>query len=158
MSYTLYIFIDIFKHLTVVDMQRRLVDKVLSQNRFRMSDFFIECLFEAKSIEYFNSSIRAIPSFHMLIQDDVSAFVMYALGYCIANIHTGKPWCLHMTLVEANMFGLLESGLKTNAPCVGVIKEVLLGYCKVSLANIMQILFSNCGCPYDYSIQTDCLG
>ena len=61
---------------------------------------------------------------------------MYALGYCIANIHTGKPWCLHMTNVKANMFGLFVSGLKTNVPGVGIIKEVFLFDCEVSLANI----------------------
>ena len=124
-----------FKHLTVVDMERRFVDEGPSQN---MCHFFIKCLFEAKTIEYFSLSIRAIPSFHMCILDgidDVSAFVVYALGYCIANIHTGKPWCLQMT-GGANTFGLLKSGLKTNVPGFGVIKEVSLVYCQVSLADI----------------------
>ena len=126
-----------FKHFTVVDMKSKFIESD-GPYIFLMSGFFIECLFEAKTIEYFNSSIRAIPSFHIKFDafSGVSAFVMYALGYCIANIHTGKSWCLSMIDVKANMFGLLVSGLKTNVPCVGVIKKVILSDCEVSLANI----------------------
>ena len=122
-----------FKQFTLADI--KFIDDS-SSDGLHMSDFFIECLFEAKTIEYFNSFIRAIPSFHINVHSGVSAFVMYALGYCIANIHTGKPWCLHITSVKGDMFVSFVSGLKTNGPGVGFIKEVILMNCEVSVANI----------------------
>ena len=42
-----------FKYLTIVDTKRKFVDKVLYQ-----TFFFIECLFEAKTMKYFHSSIK----------------------------------------------------------------------------------------------------
>ena len=122
-----------FKHFTTVDMNKVLFDQL---DKLHVSNFFIECLFEAKTIEYFNSFIRAVPTICVRVSDSMSAFGMYALGYCIANIHTGKPWSLYMWGVEADLLGLFVSGLKTNVPSIGTITEVKVANSDVSLADI----------------------
>ena len=53
---------------------------------------------------------------------DGTALDLYALGYCIANFHTGVPW----SVVNQKLLTPFLCGLKTNAPSVGVIQQLHL--------------------------------
>ena len=124
-----------FKHFTAIDMNRVFCHK-LSHDTINVSDFFIECLFEAKTTYYFSSSIRAASTLCIHANINTSPFGMYALGYCIANIYTGKPWSLDITGVKTNALELFVSGLRTKIPGVGITKKVALIDSEASLANL----------------------
>ena len=101
-----------------------------------VSNFLIECLFESKTMDFFRYYISSVSALYAEVSQYTSAFVMYALGYCIANIHTGKPWNLKIVTVKSEMFEFFVSGLKTNVPGVGVIKEVELQRTEFTWDNI----------------------
>ena len=54
--------------------------------------FFIQCLFEAQTMDHFSSLFRTSPTTAHIDIYYGTALDMYALGYCIANFHTGVPW------------------------------------------------------------------
>ena len=54
-----------------------------------------------------------------------TAFDLYALGYCIANFHTGVPWGITI----GNNFVPFLCGLKTKTPSVGVIQQLHIFKC-----------------------------
>ena len=89
--------------------------------------FFIQCLFEAQTMDHF-SSLFMTSSTTKHVHVDVyygSAFDLYALGYCIANFHTGVPWCI---MIGNNLIPFL-CGLKTKTPSVGVIQQLHIFNC-----------------------------
>ena len=87
--------------------------------------FFIQCLFEAQTMDHFSSLFRSSPTTAHVNTLDGTALDKYALGYCIANFHTGVPWSVR---INKHLTPFL-CGLKTNAPSVGVIQQLhLLGY------------------------------
>ena len=84
--------------------------------------FFIHCLFEAQTMDHFSSLFRTSPTsahFNTYLIIGCTALDLYALGYCIANFHTGVPWSLRIT---EHLTSFL-CGLKTNAHSVGVIQQ-----------------------------------
>ena len=93
--------------------------------RIRLSRFFIQCLFEAQSFDHFSSLFRTSPT---IMQVHVSDTVLdsYAVGYCIANFHTGVPWSVFITMHLTSFM----CGLKTNAPSVGIIKQLAISKCE----------------------------
>ena len=84
--------------------------------------YFIQCLFEAKTIDHFSSLFRTSPTTAHVNAYVGTAFDLYALGYCIANFHTGVPWSVE---IHEHLTPFL-CGLKTNAPSVGVIQQLHL--------------------------------
>jgi hypothetical protein len=98
----------------------------LEESRIIVSLFFIQCFFEAKSINYIyylkNDNSTSLSYYEEYSSQ--SALDMYALGYSIANYPTGgRPWSLrtHSAAVE-----FLVSGLTLNQPVAGagIIKEL----------------------------------
>ena len=86
--------------------------------------FFIQCLFEAQTMDHFSSLFRTC---HTTAHVDAwfgTALDLYALGYCIANFHTGVPWSVE---IRQHLTPFL-CGLKTNVPSVGVITQLHLHY------------------------------
>ena len=81
--------------------------------------FFIQCLFEAQTMDHFSSLSTSPTTAHVAAG---TAFDLYALGYCIANFHTGVPWSVKIR----NYLTPFLCGLKTNAPSVGVIQQLHL--------------------------------
>ena len=84
--------------------------------------FFIQCLFEAQTIDHFSSLFRTSPTTAHVDAKYGTALDLYALGYCIANFHTGVPWSVD---IAQNLLPFL-CGHKTNAPSVGVIQQLNL--------------------------------
>ena len=89
--------------------------------------FFSECLFEAQAVDHFSSIFSAPPTIKQCnVYVAGTVLESYAVGYCIANIHTGVSW--NVTIWDG-----LESficGLNTNVPSVGVIKKLHMNECK----------------------------
>ena len=84
--------------------------------------FFIRCLFEAQTMDHFSSLFRTSPTTAHVDAEYGTALDLYALGYCIANFHTGVPWSVR---IREHLTPFL-CGLKTNAPSVGVIQQLHL--------------------------------
>ena len=88
--------------------------------------FFIQCLFEAQTMDHFSSLFRTSPTTaHVDAVDSHTALDLYALGYCIANFHTGVPWSVKIR----DYLTSFVCGLKTNTPSVGVIQQLHLDGC-----------------------------
>ena len=84
--------------------------------------FFIQCLFEAQTMDHFSSLFRTSPTTAHVNASYGTALDLYALGYWIANFHTGVPWSVEIR----KYLRLFLCGLKTNAPSVGVIQQLHL--------------------------------
>ena len=84
--------------------------------------FFIQCLFEAQTMDHFSSLFRTSPTTAHVDSWYGTALDSYALGYCIANFHTGVLWSVE---IKEYLTSFL-CGLKTNAPSVGVIQQLHL--------------------------------
>ena len=93
------------------------------------SQFLIQCLFEAQAVDHFSSIFRTPPT---IIQNviELSGTVLdcYALGYCIANFHTGVSWSVY--ILGGNDLTPFICGLNTNVPSVGVIEKVFMEECE----------------------------
>ena len=89
--------------------------------------FFIQCLFEAQTMDHFSSLFRTSPTTAHVDTLGGTALDSYALGYCIANFHTGVPWSvkIHVYLTP------FMCSFKTNAPSVGVIQQFHLNTCQI---------------------------
>ena len=77
--------------------------------------FFIQCLFEAQTIHH-------LKSFFKMSQCRVDAhwyapLDLYALGYCLANFHTGVSW--EMNMQGGAHLSPFISGLRSNMPGIG---------------------------------------
>ena len=83
--------------------------------------FFIQCLFEAQTMDHFSSLFRTSPTTAHVDAYYGTALDLYALGYCIANFHTGVPWSVRIMHLTPFL-----CGFKTNAPSVGVIQQLSL--------------------------------
>ena len=81
-------------------------------------DFFVQCLFEAQSAEYFSSILRSSANIRVF---SPTALAAYALGYCIANFPIRVPWNVRVFHGDGQH---LACGLNTRIPSVGIIKEV----------------------------------
>ena len=90
-----------------------------------LSQFFIQCLFEAQSFDHFSSIFRTSPTIMNVVATG-TVLDCYAVGYCIANFHTGVSWSVH---IQWRLTPFM-CGLKTNAPSVGVIKQLFISQCK----------------------------
>ena len=87
-----------------------------SESRGSIEVFFFQCLFEAQTIHH-------LKSFFKMSQCKVSnanwytPLDLYALGYCLANFHTGVSWELNMQGTEC--LSPFISGLRSNMPGIG---------------------------------------
>ena len=90
--------------------------------KISLAPFFIQCLFEAQTMDHFSPLFRTSPTTAHVDAHFGTALDLYALGYCIANFHTGVPWSVKIM----NYSTLFLCGLKTNAPSVGVIQQLYL--------------------------------
>ena len=91
-------------------------------HRITLKLLFIQCLFEAQTMDHFSSLFRTSPTTAHVDAEYGTALDLYALGYCIANFHTGVPWSVE---IHDHLTPFL-CGLKTNAPSVGVIQQLHL--------------------------------
>ena len=93
-------------------------------NKISLSLFFIQCLFEAQAVDHFSSIFGTPPT---IIYTELSGTVLdsYAVGYCIANFHTGVSWSVDI-MGEKDFI----CGLNTNVPSVGVIEKLSIGKCE----------------------------
>ena len=89
--------------------------------------FFIQCLFEAQTMDHFSSLFRTSHTTAYVHAYLGTALDLYALGYCIANFHTGVPWSVR---IHQHLTPFL-CGLKTNVPSVGVITQLHLFFSPV---------------------------
>ena len=95
------------------------IDKIVVWKSSRyFSKFFVQCLFEAQSAEYYSSILRSSANIS-IIEFNPTALDAYALGYCIANFPIGVPWNVR---VRHGIKHFL-CGLNTRIPSVGIIKE-----------------------------------
>ena len=92
-----------------------------------LSLFFIQCLFEAQAVDHFSSIFETPPT---IIHVEVIGTVLdsYAVGYCIANFHTGVSWSVDIT-GEKDLTSFI-CGLNTNVPSVGVVEKIHITKCK----------------------------
>ena len=96
-------------------------------HKISLSLFFIQCLFEAQAVDHFSSIFGTPPT---IIYVEVSRIVLdcYALGYCIANFHTGVS--LSVFIMGEKELTSFICGLNTNVPSVGIIEKLRIGECK----------------------------
>ena len=119
--------------------------KSSEDHKITLELFFIQCLFEAQTIDHFSSLFRTSPTTAHVNAYDCTALDLYALGYCIANFHTGIPWSVEII----RFFTLFLCGLKTNAPSVGVIQQLYLRHCsdvdvrELPLNNLIVLKLAN---------------
>ena len=76
--------------------------------------FFIQCLFEAQTIHHLKSFFKM--SQCRVIAHWYTPLDLYALGYCLANFHTGVSWKLNMDSTHLSPF---ISGLRSNMSGIG---------------------------------------
>ena len=76
--------------------------------------FFIQCLFEAQTIHHLKSFFKM--SQCRVIVNLYTPLDLYALGYCLANFHTGVSWEMDMQSAHLSPF---ISGLRSNMPGIG---------------------------------------
>ena len=91
-------------------------------HKISLAPFFIQCLFEAQTMDHFSPIFRTSPTTAHVDTLGGTALDLYALGYCIANFDTGVPWSVEIN----NYLTPFLCGLKTNAPSVGVIQQLHL--------------------------------
>ena len=98
-------------------------------NEIRLSRFFIQCLFEAQAVDHF-SSIFGTPLtiIHVDIRYSSTVLDCYAVGYCIANFHTGISWSVDILGVKD--LTSFMCGLNTNVPSVGVVEKLHIEKCE----------------------------
>ena len=92
-----------------------------------LSLLFIQCLFEAQAVDHFSSIFGTPPT---IIYVELSGTVLdcYALGYCIANFHTGVSWSVDIK-GEKDLTSCI-CGLNTKVPSVGVIEKLCIEECE----------------------------
>ena len=97
------------------------------KHEISLSLFFIQCLFEAQAVDHFSSMFGTPPT---IIYVEVSDTVLdcYAVGYCIANFHTGVSWSVD--IMGEKVLTPFMCGLNTNVPSVGVIEMLHIKECK----------------------------
>ena len=96
-------------------------------HKISLSLFFIQCLFEAQAVDHF-SSIFGTPPTIIYVEVSHTVLYCYALGYCIANFHTGVSWNVFI-MGEKNLTPFI-CGLNTNVPSVGTIETLFIQECE----------------------------
>ena len=116
------------------------------QGSFLIDPFFVQCIFEAQSIDNFDMDSLA-PTALEYVSLSSTPLSLYALGYCIANFRIASPWTILL-----NSFAdvpSLMNGLSLKQPNASVVGELHLYQCS---AGIDQVLSS----PVLYNLT--CLG
>ena len=109
--------------------------KSSEDHKITLELFFIQCLFEAQTMDHFSSLFRTSPTTAHVDTLGGTALDLYALGYCIANFHTGVPWSVEIW----NYLTPFLCGLKTNAPSVGVIQQLHLDSCAYVYVDVREL-------------------
>ena len=103
-----------------------------NENEIEVSPLFIQCLFEAQSVDY--ESIFRTKSHMKLCNNPLSEPLdKYALGYCIANSNSRMLWNVNISLGSADSF---KWGLKTCVPCGGTIEELCIDSCSINIDDL----------------------
>ena len=98
-------------------------------HKISLSLFFIQCLFEAQAVDHFSSIYGTPPTIiHVDIRYSSTVLDCYAVGYCIANFHTGVSWSVNIT--GEKVLTSFICGLNANVPSVGVIETLYIEECK----------------------------
>ena len=99
------------------------------KHKIGLSLFFIQCLFEAQAVDHFSSIFGTPPTIiHVDIRYRHAVLDCYALGYCIANFHTGVSW--NVDIEGGKDLTSYICGLNTNVPSVGVIEKLYIKNCE----------------------------
>ena len=103
-----------------------------NENEIEVSPLFIQCLFEAQSVDY--ESIFRTKS-HMNLCNNLLSEPLdrYALGYCIANSNSRMLWNVDIVFGSADSF---KWGLKTCIPCGGMIEELHIEGCSINMDDL----------------------
>ena len=114
-----------FKHLGPLDESTLFITKSICKSSYRLSDFFIECLFEAQTMKY--CSFRSACLTELVEVRAASQRSSYILGYCVANCLDGVRL---LVALEALYFQRFLSGLNTASSCCAVIEEICIDSCE----------------------------
>ena len=102
------------------------------ENEIEVSPLFIQCLFEAQSVDC--ESIFGTKSHMKLCSYTLSEPLdKYALGYCIANSNSRMFWNVDIWLGSADSF---KWGLNTCIPCGGTIEELCIVSCSINIDDL----------------------
>ena len=104
----------------------------INDNEIEVSSLFIQCLFEAQSVDY--ESIFGTKS-HMKLCNNLFSEPLdrYALGYCIANSDSRMLWNVYIMFGSADSF---KWGLKTCISCGGMIEELCIDSCSINIDDL----------------------
>ena len=98
-------------------------------HQITLSEFFIQCLFEAQAVDHFSSIFGTPPTIiHVAIRYFHTVLDCYAVGYCISNFHTGVSWSV--VIKGEKVLTPFFCGLNTNVPSVGVIEKLCIEDCE----------------------------
>ena len=113
---------------------------MFTQENNSISQFIIQCLFEAQSIKYFESYFKAFPPPRNLCYSfALTPLDAYACGYCIANYLTGFSFSLKLIdWVSPLFFQFFKYGMKTKVNGVGYIEELTV--CNYDLSSHLGVL------------------
>ena len=99
-----------FKHY-----ECQLENVFFSESRGDVKVFFIQCLFEAQSMNHLKSFFK-MSLCKVSYGLSYTPLDLYALGYCLANFQTGVSWELS---IRHSLLSPLISGLRSNMPGIG---------------------------------------
>ena len=104
---------------------------------------FIQCLYEAETIEHFNVNFNLPPDITTPAIDH-NAFDMYALGYCISKIAEGLSWNIWISngFFENFIDGLKANQVNQGFVVVSTIKRLQIEHCEIDFAHFSPSLFS----------------
>ena len=103
----------------------------------KISLFTIQCLFEAQSVDHFSPIFSTSPATTTWVEArGCTALDTYALGFCIANFHTGVSWGVYVY----NHLTPFACGLKRKTPSVGVIRELVMYGCPCNVGELSTAL------------------
>ena len=100
--------------------------------------FFIQCSFEAQTIHHFKSFLKK-SEFMIYGAAEYTPLDLYALGYCLANFHTGVSWKLDMQRSRLSPFisGLRSSMAPPRSHCADVGELKSQPFCDLTSLDFM---------------------
>ena len=99
-----------------------------NEDEIEVSRLFIQCLFEAQSVDY-DSILSYMKLYCHTLSEPLD---MYALGYCIAKSNSGMLWKVDIASGPADSF---KWGL-TCIPCGGMIEELCIDSCILNIDDL----------------------
>ena len=109
------------------------IDKSIFIQNKQFTLFLFQCLFEARTTEYFSSILNTSQPIALVEANYPTSLDAYAIGYCIANFCIGVSWHVNLLGVSGHSF---TCGLNTNQSSVGDIEELILVGCPLEVAEL----------------------